>query len=1196
VDSLLGPAGVTTTEFYAAMYATAVRERGGHTRRAGGSALRGAVPPADRLSAALDDEVAQRVGVPSFELHLAPGPAVGRAFAIGGDTLRFRVDSLLSGTAALGIAERSRVPGALLLAAALVALLVGGWQRPASLAWRVVPAATALLALAIIPLNQSFSNVTSVFDATYYFVPFGGAYTASVGALALTASLALLVTLAALRSRVRVRSRIPAMVIVATLAALGPFVLRNLAKGITPPTRGVPVRLWIAWEIALFLAATAIMLAGISAGRSALGARRGVSPALAPVLAGIAAVAGPMLWEAPGRWPEWYPLVWVGAIALLALARRTRWFVINAALVAGFGAVILVWGATARKRVELAEQDVRGLDRPSVDVEALVVRFSRQLESAPPPRDRGELLQRYVASDLVPAGYPVDLAIWDAPAAAFPAAERLRSELVLSEFQARTDAVAEVVGEARRVGSPVARWSMGERGIALLLAIPYPDGTVMSAAVAPRTRLYADDPFIALLGLAPTASGDPPYQLTTTPVSEAPQVGSDSGRWQRRGDELHGDWIVRSASGPLRAHAEVELRSLLALVQRGALVVLLDLTLVAALWTMTAAAGGGVPRWARTRVRRWTHSYRSRLTLALFGFFVIPAITFAVWTYRQLQKEDQQSRELLVGETLRSIADAGGGRVPVGESGDARLDVGVPLFVYRAGVLASTSDSLYDVLAPVGRFLHPSIALTVARGDEVTASRHESVGGLPTLFGYRQTVDEADRRTVLAAPARSGELVLDLQRRDLGILVLFATAVGGLAALTLSGLAARELSRPIGSLRRGAIAIARGEREPELAERPPSEFAPVFSAVRSMAADLSASRSALEDAQRRTERVLRNVASGVVGLDSDGRVTLANPRAESLLERALAPGAEIEAAGNGIAPRVRDFLAEEGDEEVEFDLELRGRQIRGRLTRLTRATPEGRRPAGAVLTLDDLTELARAQRVLAWGEMARQVAHEIKNPLTPIRLGVQHLRRARKDARVDFDRVLDANVERILGEIDRLDEIARPFSQYGTVPGERAPGEPVDAAAVVRDVVELERMGAGGVEWCATGVDEPAWAVARADELREVLLNVLENARLAGARTVTVAVRREMTDAAPRASVAPGPRVSIEVADDGHGIPADVMPRIFEPHFSTRTSGSGLGLAISRRLVDAWGGEISVASETGRGTTVRIALATASAA
>jgi nitrogen fixation/metabolism regulation signal transduction histidine kinase len=339
-----------------------------------------------------------------------------------------------------------------------------------------------------------------------------------------------------------------------------------------------------------------------------------------------------------------------------------------------------------------------------------------------------------------------------------------------------------------------------------------------------------------------------------------------------------------------------------------------------------------------------------------------------------------------------------------------------------------------------------------------------------------------------------------------------------------------------------------------------------------MAADLNASRTALEEAQRRTSAVLRNVASGVVAVDPDMRVALANPRAEALLGGSLAAGtAFADVAPPQIADRVAQFIASPHADEPAFEVSLENQQLRGTLTRLSRG--------GAVVTVDDVTEIARAQRVLAWGEMARQVAHEIKNPLTPIRLGVQHLRRARNDKRIDFDRVLDQNVNQILAEIDRLDEIARAFSRYGAAPEERPVAGPVDVASIVREVVSLERMGAQrDLEWNEVGADVPVYAMARADELKEVLLNVLENARLADATRVTAGVEVQ------------NGRVQIAVRDDGHGIPADVLPRIFEPHFSTRTSGSGLGLAISRRLVEGWGGEITVESARGAGTTVTVAL------
>jgi two-component system nitrogen regulation sensor histidine kinase NtrY len=131
---------------------------------------------------------------------------------------------------------------------------------------------------------------------------------------------------------------------------------------------------------------------------------------------------------------------------------------------------------------------------------------------------------------------------------------------------------------------------------------------------------------------------------------------------------------------------------------------------------------------------------------------------------------------------------------------------------------------------------------------------------------------------------------------------------------------------------------------------------------------------------------------------------------------------------------------------------------------------------------------------------------------------------------------------------------------------------------VVKDVVGLEQMGDRLVKWQVRGADHPVWAMAQRDAMRDVLLNVFENARLAGARRVDITVREEEG------------RATIETVDDGAGIAPAVMPRIFEPHFSTRTTGSGLGLAVSRRLIEAWGGEIAVTSEEGKGTRVLIVL------
>jgi two-component system nitrogen regulation sensor histidine kinase NtrY len=230
---------------------------------------------------------------------------------------------------------------------------------------------------------------------------------------------------------------------------------------------------------------------------------------------------------------------------------------------------------------------------------------------------------------------------------------------------------------------------------------------------------------------------------------------------------------------------------------------------------------------------------------------------------------------------------------------------------------------------------------------------------------------------------------------------------------------------------------------------------------------------------------------------------------------------------------------------------------------------------GVVMALNDVTDVSRAERVLAWGEMARQVAHEIKNPLTPMRLGMQHLRRVYRERRGEFDRALDETAERILAEIDRLDTIARAFSRFAAPEDQNQPLDRIDLAVAVGEVVQLYRLADAGCE-VQLSTEPDSFGAARVDEVKEVVVNLLENARNAGASLIQITVGAGF----------------IRVADDGAGIPADLLPRVFEPRFSTTTSGSGLGLAIVRRLVESWSGRIEVESGAGRGTIVTVQLPT----
>jgi nitrogen fixation/metabolism regulation signal transduction histidine kinase len=468
--------------------------------------------------------------------------------------------------------------------------------------------------------------------------------------------------------------------------------------------------------------------------------------------------------------------------------------------------------------------------------------------------------------------------------------------------------------------------------------------------------------------------------------------------------------------------------------------------------------------------------------------------------------------------------------------------------------------------------MDPAAFEALAIAGELEVTRDGSIPELAERVGYRVIQPGTPEEIgVLATPQLADDSSLATRQLDLALVLLLATLAGVAAALAGAQRASRALSRPVADLRRSALALGRGQPVPPTSGTPPLEFEPVFGAFERMAADIASSRGALEEARRRTSAVLATVATGVVGLNPEGRVLIANRQAVELLGAPLTEGDRfvdrLGAEWRPLADAVGAYLHDR-DAESAAELEVGGRRLSLQLASLG---PDVR---GVVIALNDVTDVSRAERVLAWGEMARQVAHEIKNPLTPMRLGLQHLLRVYRDRREDFDRTLDDTAERMLGEIDRLDTIARAFSRFAAPADDNQPLDRIDLGGVVAEVVDLYRLAEEGCEVRLSRPSDGAYGAARADEVKEVVVNLLENARNAGARTVQV-------------SVGPG---RISVVDDGAGMPPELLPRIFEPRFSTTTSGSGLGLAIVKRLVEGWGGQIDVTSEVGRGTRIDVHL------
>ncbi len=418
---------------------------------------------------------------------------------------------------------------------------------------------------------------------------------------------------------------------------------------------------------------------------------------------------------------------------------------------------------------------------------------------------------------------------------------------------------------------------------------------------------------------------------------------------------------------------------------------------------------------------------------------------------------------------------------------------------------------------------------------------------------------------------------------------------------------AKGVTGPIRALAEGIAEVARGNLDVEVEPQTDDEIGFLVESFNRMTRDLRETRSRLtrshEELERRRlymEIVLRNVGAAVISLDAEGRIATVNPPAQRLLgippgegvvgqklEEAVARPAFLEVLGE-LVRELRIGVRESLRRQVQVP---QGEDVLTLLVTVTLLKDEERRPLGTVIVLDDYTQLVRAQRMAAWREVARRIAHEIKNPLTPIQLSAQRLRRRFRDRLASDEeglRVFDECVDAIVTQVETLKVLVSEFSNFARLPAARPRPEDVNGL--------LEEAAAGyagteGVE-IATHLDPrlPPVEVDR-DQMRRVLVNLLENAAAAVAER-----RRSEPESGPghielrTVFDAVQGSARIEVVDDGCGIPASYRRRIFEPYFSTKREGTGLGLAIVSRIVANHQGHIRVVDNRPRGTRLVIEL------
>jgi PAS domain S-box-containing protein len=435
-------------------------------------------------------------------------------------------------------------------------------------------------------------------------------------------------------------------------------------------------------------------------------------------------------------------------------------------------------------------------------------------------------------------------------------------------------------------------------------------------------------------------------------------------------------------------------------------------------------------------------------------------------------------------------------------------------------------------------------------------------------------------------------------KRLYGITLTLTLLLALLSALALAFLLSERLSAPLNVLVEGTRAVAQGDFSPRAAVVSRDELGMLTQSFNSMTVQLAEARAMAERnqaqlayAKAHLESILSNLSAGVLAFDERLRLRSANPSASHILGIDCAPlqGVRVQQWGErdatlmpfaeGIAGSFERAGAREWEQQIDRKAGGEPQILLLRGTRL----PQGA-DTGYVVVFDDITHLLQAQRAAAWAEVARRLAHEIKNPLTPIQLSAERLQAklSGKLAAAEAD-MLARSTQTIVNQVAALKRMVDAFSQYARTP------EPsmrqLDLNAVVREVLTLyESMGSRIRLELGRGLPS---VVGDAAQLRQVIHNLLQNAQdaLAGVASPSIVVTTETEDGGVRLSV----------TDNGSGFPEHLMARIFEPYVTTKPGGTGLGLVIVRKIIEEHGGKVAIANMPGGGARVTALLPAASA-
>ncbi len=452
------------------------------------------------------------------------------------------------------------------------------------------------------------------------------------------------------------------------------------------------------------------------------------------------------------------------------------------------------------------------------------------------------------------------------------------------------------------------------------------------------------------------------------------------------------------------------------------------------------------------------------------------------------------------------------------------------------------------------------------------------------ISDYRQLV-------MLKAPIKLSLIIMLL---IITLLILFG-------AIWFGFYIARSLTGPINKLAQATRRVAEGELDFILEKESEDEMGLLVDSFNSMTSDLLASNRQLAEAhdalqesnlvseQRRRylETILKNVAAGVIAINEHDEITTINPFAATLLK--IDVDTFLYQDFHEILPRYHVTVLEQFFNDLRasskhsierhLNLTVRRGETYSLLVNITRLIDEQKKPIGYVIVFDNLTKLEKAQRLAAWQEVARRIAHEIKNPLTPIQLSAQRLRKRYLATITNEKDIFDTCTGTIIKQVDEIKRLVTEFSDFARMP--RIKKQLASIIDITHDTLVLYREGHKHIAFSLNHDAIPSFYFDPV-QIKRVIINLLDNAVtvLSGGGAIHITIHLDQQEELVR----------LTVMDDGPGISEQVKLRLFEPYFSTRKSGTGLGLAIANTIITEHNGAIQVRDNSPTGTVFTVEL------